>query len=89
MLSDQFHRARIITKDDISNKTVGIGTKIALMGPKGEKIAYTILGPWDADPEKSILSFQSKFAQAMWAKKKARNLPLKGKNLKFFPYAAI
>ena len=28
-------------------------------------ISYTILGPWEADPDKAILSFQSKLAQTM------------------------
>jgi transcription elongation GreA/GreB family factor len=31
----------------------------------GKHISYTLLGPWDADPDKNILSFQSKLAQSM------------------------
>lgn len=64
-LSDQLKRARIITKDDISLKEVGIGNIVELQDSKNKKITYTILGPWDADPDAFILSFQSKLAMAM------------------------
>ena len=40
---------------------------------KGHKTTYTILGPWDADPEQNILSFNSKLAQAMIGKKEGEN----------------
>ncbi len=69
MLSDQFRHARIITRDDILPDMIGIGAKVEIEDQKGAVSLYTILGPWDADPEKSILSFQSKFVQAMLGKK--------------------
>lgn len=65
MLSDQLNRARLITRDDISPTEAGIGNIIDVIDSKGNKNTYTILGPWDADPDAHILSFQSKFAQAM------------------------
>ncbi|KIC74375.1 GreA/GreB family elongation factor [Candidatus Protochlamydia amoebophila] len=68
-LSEQFGRARIITPDDILTDEVGIGSVIDLIDSQGQKIRYSILGPWDADPEKNILSLNSKFAQAMIGKK--------------------
>lgn len=64
-LSDQLSRARLITRDDISLDEVGIGAVVELKDSSGKQIIYTILGPWDADVEANILSFQSKFAQAM------------------------
>lgn len=69
LLSDQFHRARIITKEDVIPSQVGIGTKVLLKDTKGTCQEYLILGPWDANVEKNILSFQSKFAEAMIGKK--------------------
>lgn len=65
MLSRQLNHARILTKNDVITSEVGPGSIVKLEDPKGEKIIYTLLGPWDADPEQNILSFQSKFAQAM------------------------
>lgn len=64
-LSEQMNRTRIITKDDIALDSVGIGVIVDCAGEKGEKISYTLLGPWDADTERHILSFQSKLAQTM------------------------
>lgn len=64
-LSDQLSHVRILTNEDISTKEVGVGSIVDCVNKKGQKITYTLLGPWDADPEKNILSFQSKLAQTM------------------------
>lgn len=64
-LSDLLNRARLITPNDIHAHEVGVGSVVEVLDPKGGKITYSILGPWDADPEAHILSFQSKLAQAM------------------------
>jgi transcription elongation factor GreA-like protein/transcription elongation GreA/GreB family factor len=64
-LSDQINRARILTPEDVSVDEVGIGSVVHCRDSKGEHLRFTLLGPWDADPEKHILSFQSKLAQAM------------------------
>lgn len=65
MLSEQLNRARLITKDDILSSEVSIGCVVEVKDPKGKKITYTILGPWDADVDGNILSYQSKLAQSM------------------------
>ena len=79
-LSDQFHRARIITEEDISTDTVGIGTKATLQADDGTQTAFTILGPWDADPEANILSEHSKLAQALLGKRKGNRCEFRGKH---------
>ncbi len=57
--------ARIITKDDIHLDEVGVGSVVDVVDNSGQKVTYKILGPWDANPEEHILSFQSKFAQTI------------------------
>lgn len=64
-LSDQLGRSRVLTKEDVATEEVGIGTIVECKNKQGKKISYTILGPLEADPEKNILSFQSKLAQSM------------------------
>jgi transcription elongation factor GreA-like protein/transcription elongation GreA/GreB family factor len=64
-LSDQLGRARILTPDDITDDEVNVGSVVHCRDSKGEHLRFTLLGPWDADPEQHILSFQSKLAQAM------------------------
>ncbi len=67
-LSDQIGQARILTHLDVLTDEVGIGTVVHCQSSKGEHVRYTLLGPWDADPEQHILSFQSKLAQSMKGK---------------------
>lgn len=68
-LSEQLSSARVITKEDIVPNEAGVGTIVECENKKGKTITYTLLGPWDADPERNILSFQSKLAQALKGKK--------------------
>lgn len=81
LLSEQMKHARVITKQDISTKEAGIGTIVECVNKKGDSITYTILGPWDADPDKNILSFQSKLAQAMKGKGEGATFALQGDEL--------
>jgi len=64
-LSDQIGRARILTPEDILADEVSVGSVVHCRDSKGEHLRFILLGPWDADPEQHILSFQSKLAQAM------------------------
>ena len=77
-LSDQFNRARIITADDISTNVIGVGAKVSLKDSKGVIIAFTILGPWDANPEENILSVHSKLAQTLIGKKLGNRFEFRG-----------
>jgi len=65
MLGKQLNMARILTPLDISADEVGVGHIVAIETPAGELATFTILGPWEADPSVNIISYQSKFAQAM------------------------
>ncbi len=76
-LSEQISRARIITKDDILPEEVSIGSIVEVVNSQGKTMTYTILGPWDADPEKGVVSAQSKFAQAMAGLKKGDSFQFK------------
>ena len=64
-LSDQLNQSRILTAQDISTDKVGVGSIVTCKNGKNLEVQYTLLGPWDADPEKNILAFQSKLAQIM------------------------
>ncbi len=74
--SEEFNQARVITKDDIDTSSVGIGTRVTISDGISKK-TYTILGPWDADPDTLVLSIQSKLAQAMLGKKKKESFSFK------------
>lgn len=65
LLSDQLARARILLPEDVSTEEAGVGSVVHCTNSQGEHLRFTLLGPWDADPEQRILSFQSKLALAM------------------------
>jgi len=69
LLSEQFSQARIITPTDITLDEVGIGNRVRLEDEHGKVLEFSILGPWDADPDKQILSLHSKLAQTLVGKR--------------------
>jgi len=68
-LSKQLNNARIITTEDIYPNEVGVGSVVEIESPSGDQVTYTILGPWEADADVNIISYQSQLAQAMTGKK--------------------
>lgn len=64
-LSEQLNKMRIIRETDIDLSSVGIGTTVKLQNASHDETTYTLLGPWEADPDKNILSFHSKLAQEL------------------------
>ncbi len=66
MLEKSIRNARVIQAQEVQTDQVNVGTKVTL---KGAKVShYTILGAWDSDPQKNILSYQTPFAQSMLGK---------------------
>ncbi|SGA09274.1 GreA/GreB family elongation factor [Chlamydia abortus] len=82
VLSEEVNRARILTKDIVFTDTVGVGCKVSLEDEQGNLITYSILGPWDADPDNYILSLKSKLAQEMLNKSVGASLQFQGKKYK-------
>jgi transcription elongation factor GreA-like protein/transcription elongation GreA/GreB family factor len=81
-LSDQLKNAHIISANDVRLDEVDVGNIVELADSNGQRIHYTILGPWDANPEINILSFNSKFAQAMIGKKKGDTVDFRDNSFK-------
>ena len=64
-LSTQMNNTRVITQADIITDEVGVGCIVECEDKNGRITTYTLLGPWDADPDNHVLAFQSKLAQTM------------------------
>lgn len=64
-LSEQLSKARIISPQDVLADEAWVGSIVHVVDSTGKKATFTILGPWEADPEASVLSFQSKLAQSI------------------------
>lgn len=81
-LSDQLKRARIITPHDVDSSEVGIGSIVTVQDGQGKTSTYTILGAWDAEAEKGVLSLQSMLAQSMLGAKVGDTISFKDDELK-------
>jgi len=65
-LQEDLSRLRIIDPATTDCSVVRVGTRVALRRPTGpEQMEITILGPYEADPERSILSSGSEAAEAV------------------------
>ncbi len=80
-LSDQLNMCRVLTEGDIDTSQVSVGTAVTCKTKDGKSVTYTLLGPWDANPEENILSFQSQIAQNLIGLKKGDAVELQGKKL--------
>lgn len=69
-LDAEMKSAVILDQDKISADTVSVGTKVVFTNTvNGESFSYSILGPWDADFERNILSYRSPIARNILNKK--------------------
>ena len=66
IIENELSKAQIITPGAVDINKVSIGTKVMLKNLTDEKQThYTILGPWDTDLEKNIISNEAPVAQAL------------------------
>lgn len=74
-LEAQLVRARGTDFANAKTDVVSIGTRVKVtdLGSNGSE-TYTILGAWDGDPDKNILSYLTPLAQAMVGKKPGEDL---------------
>ncbi|MDR2144548.1 MAG: transcription elongation factor GreA, partial [Treponema sp.] len=65
-LKEEIERAQIFDPDTVAADKVSFGTKIVLSNDAtGKEEEYTILGPWESDPENRIISYLSPFGSAV------------------------
>jgi len=65
-LERDLHRARGTGFESPDLSQVSIGTVVTLRDTNhGEEETYTILGAWDGDPERAIISYQTAIGQAL------------------------
>jgi transcription elongation GreA/GreB family factor len=65
-LEQALHNARGTAFENPDTARVSIGTIVTLREPdSGKEETYTILGAWDGDPERNIISYQTAIGQAL------------------------
>src|SRR5207249_7247263 len=69
-LEQALHNARGTSFEDADTSRVSIGTIVTLRNAgSGKEETYTILGAWDGNPERQIISYQTAIGQALLSRK--------------------
>lgn len=59
-IEEELKKASLITPEHLIDGEVTLGAKVTLENlDSGQEIAYRVLGPWDADPDRGVLSYKS------------------------------
>ncbi|WP_320130888.1 transcription elongation factor GreA [uncultured Sphaerochaeta sp.] len=65
-LSEEIDRATIITKDKVDPTRIGFGTKVLLFDNlENSDVTYTIMGPWESNPNENIINLLAPLGKAM------------------------
>jgi transcription elongation factor GreA len=82
-LTESLNRAQILKPEDIKSNIILFGTMITLNSIDGDKTEkYTILGPWESDPSKKIISYTSPIGETLMNKAVGDSIELGTKNNK-------
>ena len=77
-LEAALHRARGTNFENPDTSQVSIGTIVTLRETKsGSQETYTVLGAWDGDPDRQIISYQTAIGQALLGRKVGDAVTLK------------
>ena len=69
-LENRIKNAKIISKDQLSTKVVGVGSKVTLYDEEfDEEVQYTLMGATDSDPINGIISNSSPLGAAILGQK--------------------
>ncbi|MDR1413868.1 MAG: GreA/GreB family elongation factor [Puniceicoccales bacterium] len=69
-LEEELRMAQVIDFSSVDTSMVSIGSKVRVKQVEsGEVLEYVILGAWDSDPAKNIISYKAHIAQALLGKK--------------------
>ena len=76
-LQDEIDRCQIFDPTTVTTARVSFGTTVFLETPEGKTEEYTILGPWESDPDNKIISYMSPFGNAIFNSKKGETVSFK------------
>jgi transcription elongation factor GreA len=79
LLEKELGRARITDFKEASTDQVSVGS-VVTVSAGGAKTTYTLLGVWDGDPDKHILSYKTPMGAALLGKKAGDSVKVKTGN---------
>lgn len=79
-LERDLQRARITDFKDATVEQVSVGTVVEVRVPSGTNARYTILGAWDGDPERHVISYKTPLGAALLGKRPGETVKVKTSN---------
>jgi transcription elongation factor GreA len=76
-LERELARARVSDFKDTPADQVGVGSVVEVKVAGGGTVTYTILGVWDGDPDKNIISYKTPLALALIGKRQGDTVKVK------------
>ncbi len=74
-LQDELQAAQIFNENEVNADRISFGTRAHLKNVKaGQTEQYVILGPWESNPSKNIISYLSPLGAALWNHAKGEEL---------------
>ena len=74
-LQEELARAVVFDPTTATSSLVSFGTTVTLLNKdSGKEEVYTILGPWESDPENGVISYMSPFGNAILDRKVGESL---------------
>lgn len=73
-LKKELEKVYIVNEDEVNSDKVSFGTKVFMKDlNKNIKQVYTILGPWESDPENNVLSYLSPLGKEIYGLQKGES----------------
>ena len=76
-LERELAHARITDFKDASVEQVSVGSVVEVRGPDGATASYTILGVWDGNPDRHIISYKTPLGAALIGKRAGETIRVK------------
>ena len=74
-LQSDLNRVQPLAADRVDFSEARVGCRLGLQNAGGEERSVTILGPWESDPDRHIVSYDSDLGQALLGRKLGESIP--------------
>lgn len=79
-LDRDLHRAQLLDPDTVDTTKIRVGTRSDLVAEDGSRRQITVLGPWESEPERGVISYESELAQHLMGKSVGEIVELDGQS---------
>lgn len=83
-IQNDLGQAKVLSIKDVSTKKIFFGSEVELFNfNTNETEKYQIMGPWESDAEKKIVSYQAPFGEAIYGKKLNEEIEFEINDIKY------